>query len=302
MGQPTLTERLRFRAQYQVWDPFTRRLREPYWRWRNAGRTYRPIFVSGVMGSGTSLLAVALGQRFDVAGVVYESARLAAKSSFLYVPTMAAFASIAEYEARVRSDASWEIEIGRRDLLALYRAYGSGTGEWIVDKGPNTSLLRAGFLARCFPDARFVLIFRDPVANVEGFRRKWPTFGRESPEANAHFWMEAHEQFLRETEPLRERVRVIDYNALATRYDQVLDALGRDLGLAVSTRPGSLRTRPNIEGYGIRNVARSRIGVVQDADRRAIERVDPAEAEAIRALTGPLTDRLRARARESAPG
>ena len=48
-------------------------------------------------------------------------------------------------------------------------------------------------------------------------------------------------------------------------------------------------------------MARSRIGVVQDADRRAVE-LDPAEAEAIRAITGPLTDRLCARARESALG
>ncbi|HUQ64315.1 MAG TPA: hypothetical protein VM121_11220, partial [Acidimicrobiales bacterium] len=41
-------------------------------RWSQA--RYRPVFVAGVMGSGTSLLALSLGSRFQVAGVVYESA------------------------------------------------------------------------------------------------------------------------------------------------------------------------------------------------------------------------------------
>ncbi|MCI0422338.1 MAG: hypothetical protein L0312_24470, partial [Acidobacteria bacterium] len=54
----------------------------------------------------------------------------------------------------------WSVERGRADLLRMYRSHASGTSPFAVDKGPNTNLVRAGFLARCFPDGRFVVVFR----------------------------------------------------------------------------------------------------------------------------------------------
>ena len=50
--------------------------------------------------------------------------------------------------------------------------------------------------AECFPDARFLLVVRDPVANVEGFRRKWPTFGRAPLSDSIGFYRRTHERFL----------------------------------------------------------------------------------------------------------
>jgi hypothetical protein len=295
MSRLTVYERLRFRFDTRVADPLTHWLIEPYWRWRNAAREYRPIFVAGVMGSGTSLLAVALGQRFDVAGVLYESARQVPRGSFLHERQMDEFSTIGDYEREVRSKESWSLARGRGDLTSLYRACGSGPGDWIVDKGPNTNLLRAGYLAECFPEAVWLMIYRDPVANVEGFRRKWTTFGRESVEVNARFWARAYEHGLQELDALGRAVVVVEYGALVAESDGVLDALGRQIGLTPASRHVRLRSRANVEGRGVRNVSRNEIGVVQDADTRAIARVPEADADAIRAICGPLATKLGAR-------
>jgi hypothetical protein len=292
MSQLTLYERLRFRFHAHVVDSLSPRLVEPYRLWRNSSREYRPIFVAGAMGSGTSLLAIALGQRFEVAGVLYESARQISRGSFLYEPHMDEYASIAEYERGIRSKESWIAEGGRRDLTSLYRRHASGPGDWVVDKGPNTNLLRAGFLATCFPDAAWVVIHRDPVASVEGFRRKWNTFGRESVEANARFWVSAYEHCLRELDALDRRVLVVEYGGLAANSDDVLDELGRQIGLASASRRTRLRSRVNVEGWGIRNVARNEIGVVQNADQRSIARVPADDAAKIRAICDPLAAEL----------
>jgi hypothetical protein len=295
MNRPTLYERLRFRLQYNVADPVVRRVVEPARRWRNASRDYRPIFVAGAMGSGTSLLAVALGQRFDVTGVVYESARQISQHSFLYVPPLSEFASIAEYRASISPASEWAFEEGRHALLALYRAHGVGSGEWIVDKGPNTNLLRADFLARCFPNAAWLLLYRDPVATVEGFRRKWKTFGRESVEANARFWVDVYESGLRQLDALGRDVSVVEYGSLAERTDDVLEDLGEHLRLARARRLRRLRSRVDVEGLGIRNVSNNRIGVVRAADAKAVARVPADDARVIREICEPTLAMLAAR-------
>jgi len=73
---------------------------------------------------------------------------------------------VAQYVKALREQQSWSVEEARHHLLALYRSRATGAGSVVIDKGPNSNLVRAAFLRRCFPGARFVLIFRDPVANV----------------------------------------------------------------------------------------------------------------------------------------
>ncbi|UCE87505.1 MAG: sulfotransferase, partial [Deltaproteobacteria bacterium] len=214
---------------------------------RNSGRNYRPIFVAGASGSGTSFLAVALGQRFDCAGVIYETNLQVSKRSVLYVPPIDVFESVASYQHAMGPHESWSVEAGRRDLLDLYRSYGSGRSDVVIDKGPDINLLRAGFLHRCFPDGRFLLVFRDPVTNVEGLRRKWPTFAHDPLAESIRFYAEIHERFLRETEAFPDRVIAVEYESLVEHHEETLLAIGRRLGLAPARRQRRLRPAANVE-------------------------------------------------------
>ena len=284
--------RVRQRLRWHVTQPFERGVRAPLRRLRNAGREFRPIFVAGVAGSGTSLVAVALAQRFDCAGIAYESAHEVAKSSFLHGP-MQGFDTVQEYLDGITPRDSWSVEAGRRDLQELYRACCSGPAEWVCDKGPNVNLVRAGFLARCFPDAPFVLVFRNPLANVEGFRRKWSLFGDAPLAESIRFYRETYEAFLRQAASFPERVVAVEYEEFVEQPDARLQAIGARLRLPAARRALRIPSRPNVEGRGVRNVKRNRVGFVAGTTDRALARLDAAQAEEIRAALGPLHERLR---------
>jgi Sulfotransferase family len=296
MVDPSLLSRVQARLQQQVVAPFEHRVRAPLRRLRNAARTYRPIFVSGASGSGTSLLAVALGQRFQCAGLVYECDAQISRRSFLHVPALSTFRTVADYQRFIEPRDDWSVEEGRRDVLDMLRAYAADEGDGVVAKGPDIHLLRAEFLHRCFPDASFAVIFRDPVANVEGLRRKWSTFGDDRLDETIRFYREIHEHFLRAAERFPERVCFVEYERLVERAEATLDELGARLGLAPARRLRRLPLIPNVEGKGVRNVQGQRIGMVADANDRSRARLEPRAAQAIEAALGPLHERLRAAA------
>ncbi|MEE2672738.1 MAG: sulfotransferase [Myxococcota bacterium] len=271
---------------------------------RNAARVFRPLFVAGAIGSGTSLLAASLGQRFAVAGVALESARAVSPSSCLWVDRLMSFDSIRAYEDALVPQANWSVAQAREDLLDLYRssAVGDSSAEFFVDKGPNTNLVRASFLARAFPDAHFVLIFRDPVVNIEGFRRKWRTFGDDRFDESLRFWAAIHERFLEQAESFPDRCISLEYEARVEPYEEVRAARALRLGVEPSARQRPVAARDVGHGRGLRGVEGGRIKVVGDASARAYARLEEREIDRIRERLGPLHERLRASAAASGLG
>ena len=282
-------------------DRVTTRVQEAGRRRLNAGRGFRPIFVAGAIGSGTSLLAASLGQRFAVAGVALESARDVVPSSCLWIDRVNSFDSISAYEEKLAPQSDWSVAQAREDLLDLYRSKAARDPgvETFVDKGPNTNLVRARFLADTFPDSHFVLIFRDPVANIEGFRRKWLTFGDDRLEESVRFWAAIHESFLEQAESFPDRWISVEYEALVERYEEVLAGLAAGLGIQPSERRRPVAARDVGMGRGLRGAEGGRIQVVRDANARSYATLEDDDIARIREPLGPLHARLRARASAS---
>jgi Sulfotransferase family len=299
-----LARLVRRRLRRRVLEPFEHRVRAPLRRLQNHGLSYRPIFVAGASGSGTSLLAVSLAQRFQTAGVVYEMDTWIAPTSDLYVRSLDEVRSVHEYERMILPADGWSLPRCRRDLLALFQSYATERAQAIVAKGPDINLVRAGLLTRCFPDAQHVLIFRDPVANLEGWRRKWRAFGDDSLDECMRLYVDMHDRFLKETAELPDRVSFVCYEDLVEDPETTLDDLGAALGLvrrAGSVRLHGLAERDNVEGKGLRNVHGNRIGVVRDANARAYSRLSLEEVERIQLELEPLHERLQSLAATGKP-
>ena len=294
MANIPLSERIRRRLRRSVVAPLDAQVGGAIRRRRNAAREFRPVFVAGAMGSGTTLLALSLAQRYECACVITEHAHQVARDSFLHDPGVEAYPTVRAYEDAIRPRPDWSVVRGRDDLLQLYRSYASGSSDVAIDKGPNVHLVRAGFLARCVPDAFFVAVFRDPVATVEGFRRKWPTLAHESLEECVRFYAAVHESFLEQVSEFPERVAWVQYESLVSRYDEILRVVAQRAGLRVARKRRRLPTRGNVEGRGIRNVSRSRIGVLADANTRAHENLPHEVIATIESTLGPLHERMKA--------
>ena len=270
------------------------RLRAPVRRFRNAGRTFRPIFATGAAGGGTSVLAVTLAQGWDCAGLVYECDSQIGAGSFLHVPPIGTFAGIADYMRGMAPRADWDVARGRDELQAMLRAYATEAGDAVVAKGPDIHLVRVGFLHACFPDALSVAVVRDPAANIEGLRRKWPLFRSEPLDACIAFYRDMHERYLDDSETFRERALVVRYRDLVAQPQRTLAAVAARAGIAPTTRRLRVPDAPNVEGQGIRNVKDSRVEMVTDADQRARERLAPGDARRIDAELASLSARLEA--------
>lgn len=276
---------------------FRRDVIDPVGRWsrriRNSGQVYEPVFVAGAMGSGTTLVAFELGQRFEVAGVIEESALQVSRGSFLRAGLVADFDSVAAYADRLLPDPSWSREAAVDALQALYRSYASpASSATMIDKGPNANLVRAGFLARAFPEAFFVLVFRDPVVTIEGFRRKWPLFAREPLESSISFLERIHESFLADSTAFAERVVAVSYEGLVADREGTMASLGARLGLRPAGSNRMLSERPNVPGQGIRNVEGNAIHLVQDANAKAYSRMADEDVQKIQERLGPLHARM----------
>lgn len=288
-----LDDRVRNYLRWHVQEPLDRSVFAPLRQARNASRQFRPIFVGGASGAGTSVMALSIAQRFDTAGVIYETNFQVGEDSFLSVPTVDSFDTPSAYQAYMTPVGDWSVEAGRADLQRCYRRHCSGGSDVVVDKGPDINLLRAAFLHRCFPESPFVLIFRDAASNVEGLRRKWRPFRDRPLTETIDFYAAIHQRFLEAAESFPGLVHAVHYETLVEQPDTVLSELGRRLGLRGAARKRRLHSSPNVEGRGIRNVRGSEIGYVTDATRRAHERLGPGELEEIRHALGPLEKRLR---------
>jgi hypothetical protein len=293
MASSPLQRRLRG-VQRKLSRHLTQRIVAPLRAVRNAGRDYRPCFVAGASGGGTSLMALSLAQRFVCAGVINEINIQISPRSFLSVPRLSTITSLKEYESLVEPHDDWSVEQGRRDLQNALRAYGEGPDGWVFVKGPDLNLIRAGFLARCFPEAPFVMIFRDPAANIEGYRRKWKIFGDASLAEAIRFYASLYEDFLAAAEKFGDRVVGVEYEKLVANPESVMTEVGRRLGLEPATTQRRLEERPNAAGRGLRNVRDGKIEIVANASQESIDRLAEGEAEQIRVALQPLHARLQA--------
>jgi hypothetical protein len=248
------------------------------------------------MGSGTSLVALSLAQEAECAALIYESALQVTAGSFLRAGTPESYETVAAFGESLSVCKDWSVERGRSDLLRLYRSYARGQSEVVVDKGPNANLARAGFLAHCFPQSAFVLVVRDPVANVEGLRRKWPRFATDTLESSIDFYRDLYEKFLDESEAMANSVLTIEYEAVVYERERVISTLCKSLGIEPRTSTMRFRPRANVAGMGIRNVRPRGIDIVTDANEEARARLDPVSAATIREALGELHSRLRERA------
>ena len=97
----------------------SRALAAPVRRWWHRSREFRPIFIAGAAGAGTSLLAYSLAQRFEHGVLIREAAREQPPGSLLYVDKIDTFPSLAAYEHAIRPDPAWTPEAGRDALLGL---------------------------------------------------------------------------------------------------------------------------------------------------------------------------------------
>lgn len=229
---------------------------------------FYPVFVCGVAGSGTTLLLGLLDQRFENAASFKESALVASEGSILKMNSVAFYGSLSAYYSAMFIPDHISNRRVRQETIQLYRnaATYPKQSRVVLDKAPNVHLVRAAKLRKAFPHSKFLLIFRNPAASVEGLRRKWPVFRQATLPEVCDFWESTHQIFLQARQSFATDVLVISYDDFVGRSDEMLKEVAQFCGLRCRSEPVDYPDKPNKPGKGLRNVVNGKIIVAQPSE------------------------------------
>lgn len=256
---------------------------------------FYPIFICGVAGSGTTLLSSLLDQRYENAGLLNESALMAPSGSVLKMNSVASYGSLNRYYEAMPIPDNVSTQEVHASLIKLYRkiaCYPKSTNI-IIDKAPNVHLVRAKRLREAFASSKFLMIFRDPVSNIEGLRRKWPVFAQAELVEVCNFWESTHKIFLEETRAFfNNDVMILSYEALTNQAEATLEQLAKFCGLQRRAIPKTYPDRPNIPGKGLRNVINGCVEITPPPAARSTLNLSPQECDYIQQRLVFMYDQL----------
>lgn len=207
------------------------------------GRRY--LFIGGLHRSGTSILHQCLCDHPEVSGFqatgVPEDEGQHLQSVF---PTALAWGGPGRFGFNAGSfmgeDSAFVSTANRDQLLAEWGVHWDQSKQVLVEKSPP-NLVRTRFLQALFPDARFLMIMRHPVA-VSCATQKWSKTPLE--QLLAH-WIVCHRRLWRDR-PFLTRCLVLRYEDFVQAPQQVLSDVYRFVG--VSDYPLQRAVRADING------------------------------------------------------
>ncbi len=258
-------------------------------------RDLHPVFLTGISGSGTTLLSALLHQDYANAAFLDESPFRCAPGSLLHLEKVATFDSLEGYRNALVFDEKVTAHDVWRETMRCYRREIRYPKESniVLDKAPSSHMLRAPLLGAAFPASGFVIVLREPIPSIEGLRRKWGLFGRTDLHELGEFWMELHRSFSAWAHGSENDVLAVTYRDLVERTDATTSWVARRLGLTPRPSPTRLEDRPDQPGKGLRNVVEGRIRVVDGDLPREDFSLGEADVEWLSENLTPFYDEIR---------
>lgn len=261
------------------------------------GRTdYVPVFICGIQNSGTTLLLDLLDQSFITAGRSNETAFYISKRSSLKILPSWKYASLADFRAALKIPESYPDSAISRDLLNRYRKVTRipCRSNRILDNSPGANLARIHRYRGLFEDFRVVVLFRDPVATIEGLMRKWELYRKAPVEELAHYWNDSYKNVLETLEHSSPSMVVVDHRDLLTRTVDVVDHIASHCGLERRTEPLHLGDRPQagVKTKGLTGIKDGKIEIDQARLNAAPSLLTGDDIEIVSQLTETIYKRL----------
>lgn len=201
------------------------------------------VFIAGLHRSGTSLLFQCLREHPEISGfrdtgvpedegqhlqTVYRPAfQLGGPGRFAFAP-----------EAHLTESSKLVTAENRERLFSQWSPYWDLHKRWLLEKTPQ-NLVQTRFLRAMFPNSRFIVVLRHPIA-VACATQRW---SRTSLHELVNHWVYAYELFENDRRYL-EHVLVLRYEELVAAPQQAFEQIYEFLG--VGACPPSLQVRSDV--------------------------------------------------------
>ena len=280
-----------FKADLKAWvwqrRHLWKRLRDDGSLKRLSDREFAPVFICGIAGSGTTLITALLDQSYENSLCLRESARLPETDRLLWLNKTYEYHDLDQYRDALNFPKGISVARVRRAVLSTYRRLVEypRANSVVIDKAPNAHMVRIGKLSEAFPNAKVVMIYRDPLDVIEGLIRKWPQpFAMASLDALCAFYNEIHWEFIEQSQQIENRL-ILELDTLKANSEAITREIAAWLGLEERKEIKVYRDRNNTVGKGLRNVVDGKVYVDTKTASRVNERFSAQEQKLIRDLT-----------------
>jgi hypothetical protein len=242
-------------------------------------------FITGISGSGTSLLGSLIYQNLEIDYFSDETAnRISPKSSYFIRP-IDTFPDLRSYINFCNFPIE-NIHLVRKELITWYaiHAYPILIRN-VIDKTAMVGLTRVQTLKKMFPSAKFLLIYRNPESNIEGLIRKWSLFRNSKLDEVCFFWRDMHMKFIANIQEFKNDVLFISYEDLINDHYEVIEIIKNFLSLKKRRDKRKLYDKDNKQGKGLRDVVDGLINIRKDANVQSFVRLKDNEIEMIKKIT-----------------
>jgi hypothetical protein len=195
------------------------------------------VFISGLHRSGTTLVARCLGEHPDASGFA-DTGAIEDEGQFLQsiYPIARRYGGVGLFgfapETHLTEASPLVTDVNRNRLYTEWSRYWDSEPSVLIEKSPP-NVLKTRFLQAMFPDTRFVMVLRHPIATSYATQKKSHT----SLASLIRHWLICNETMLADMAHLKH-IAILRYEDLVSRGDDELKRIHEFIG--VEPRPCGL--------------------------------------------------------------
>lgn len=225
-------------------------------------------FVSGMSGSGTTLLAAYLYQNFLFAGIVPEGPNIVSKNN-LYMPKTDSFETLKDYKKYILAQ-KIEKNLFKNSLNKINQQFAELFCDQnnLIMKTAIIPLIQIDQYLNSYEKSYMLVIFSNPILNIEGLKRKWRLFSNSSINDLCDFWNVVYQSAL-DFYP-KKRIIFIEYETFLTKTENIILTLQEILNLKRRKKIKKLQDNNHKSVKGLRGVKEGVIKLDKKVNSRQV--------------------------------
>ena len=243
------------------------------------------LIVTGMSGSGTTLVGGYIYQNYEVKGICPEVPNIVSSKNLIYFPKVATYTNLSEYLKSVENYQKKEdffdvLQETSKEFLEF-----NSSGKYLLYKNAVLPMYSSVQFINNLPNSNMIVVFRNPLSSIEGLIRKWSLFKRSNLKDLCNFWANSYENVLKDSKKNKINYFFVEYENFLTDHCKISEIIANKI-IIKKREKKKISDSTQKRGKGIRGVFNGLINLDQSktnhsnlfnsSDKSKIERITKA--------------------------